>query len=73
MKAEDVAKERCETCCFWAGEKMVPDEPYPVTGRCRRRAPIATGGMMSAAETIWPWTGLSEWCGEYRAPDNGEG
>lgn len=61
----------CETCRYWNGMKAVEAEPYPVSGQCRRRSPVATGGMMSPEKTIWPVTSISDWCGEH-SPHEGE-
>lgn len=59
---------RCDTCCF-----ALPDEDYSYPDdsakdigiQCRRRSPIATGGMMSPTVTIWPKVKRDDWCGEY--------
>lgn len=62
--------ETCETCRFRS------DEPYTNPDRgtaefadimfaCRRRAPVATGGMMSPSNTIWPMVTKVDWCGDW--------
>ena len=70
MNADEIARGTCETCRFWNGVKHVNEEPYPVKGECRRCSPLVTGGMMSNIVTIWPETGLSDWCGEYQEQNN---
>lgn len=63
---------RCENCRF-RGPFYVPadrgsEEPEfagEQTFSCRRHAPIATGGMMSPSQRIWPWVRNSDWCGEF--------
>jgi hypothetical protein len=51
--------EICQNCKYW-------DSGKEDNGPCRRRAPVATGGM-SSAETIWPQVGSYDWCGEFEA------
>ncbi|MBK8199186.1 MAG: hypothetical protein IPK75_12555 [Acidobacteria bacterium] len=62
----------CENCKFQGG--FGPPQDQDVTHfvefvRCRRRAPVITGGMMSATMTIWPQVHKNGWCGEYEPPD----
>ena len=37
------------------------------TLECHRRAPVATGGMMSEEKTIWPSITENNFCGEFLA------
>ena len=61
-------KPSCATCRFNGGDYTLPDanpDPTNPTIKCIRRAPVATGGMMSPASTIWPALRPSDWCGEF--------
>ena len=51
------SRNTCSVCRFWDG--------YGETGRCRRRSPLVTGGMMSAVETVWPIVSDHDWCGDF--------
>ena len=64
--------ETCETC-RWLGPIGEHDSSPAVTGpTCRRRAPVATGGMMSASRTMWPVVSLNDWCGEHAKKEPGD-
>ena len=54
--------------CHWRGpEDAYGDQTPDVSGpTCRRNAPVATGGMMSALRTVWPVVGLNDSCGDFR-------
>lgn len=56
----------CETCRFF---DEVPHGLDVRGGHCKRRAPLVTGGMMSDVQTVWPYMGISDWCGEHEALD----
>lgn len=66
--------DRCETC-RWIGDGpyVNPDrgtaEFSDIMYRCRRRAPVVTGGMMSNTMTIWPMVSHADWCGEHKPKD----
>lgn len=62
-------RETCETCRFNGGLYNHPDADMgtPAGFKCVRRAPVATGGMMSRANTIWPKVEPDDWCGEWTA------
>lgn len=51
---------RCDECLFW---EAIGNSSG--AGECRIHAPIATGGMMTAIETVWPTTSPEQWCGEF--------
>lgn len=68
---------RCGTCRF------VSENPHYNADRgtaefsnimfaCKRRAPVATGGMMSPSNTIWPTVDRYDWCGEYEPKDTSD-
>ena len=60
--------DRCENCEFSGGRYSAPDRDVAAeTLKCRRRAPIATGGMMAPTMTIWPAVVADDWCGEFVA------
>ena len=61
----------CETCRFRSDLPYVnPDrgtaEFHEMQFACKRRAPIATGGMHCPTMTIWPQVGRTNWCGEHQ-------
>lgn len=67
-ETETEIAERCCAVCRWRGESATyPDAGMSaLTGlQCRRRAPIATGGMMSACVTVWPIVQADDWCAEF--------
>lgn len=67
-KVKPVKAECCKLCIFWQANYCLPDKnitEFHSHGACRRRAPIATGGMMSPMSTIWPATDKNAWCGEF--------
>ena len=52
--------------CKWLGEEGFHDSAPEVRGpTCRRRAPVATGGMMSGSRTMWPVVDRHDWCGDF--------
>lgn len=59
----------CKFCrwCSFPIPYTQPDktEAFLKTYKCQRRAPIATGGMMSAPQTIWPEVDETNYCGEW--------
>lgn len=58
---------KCETCRWLGNRSKYADAGINDDGgfQCRRRSPVATGGMMSAANTMWPLVTLDDWCGEH--------
>lgn len=58
----------CASCTWWD-----KSDDEALDGKCRRRSPLDTGGMMSNVETVWPSTNRDDWCGDYqsaRSPDD---
>ena len=60
----------CGTCRFRSsGPYINPDRgsaEFPgVMFACKRRAPVATGGLHSPTMTIWPMVANGDWCGEH--------
>lgn len=60
----------CYTCLFRSRDPHYnPDrgtaEYGPIMFACKRRAPVATGGMHCPTMTIWPMVSNDDWCGEY--------
>lgn len=55
----------CETCRYWTPGQPNGDE-------CRRRAPVATGGMHCPEYTMFPRTSAEMWCGEYAAKEQND-
>ena len=51
----------CANCC-WLYSRDFPDGQI---NQCHRNAPIATGGMLSSVETVWPTVALNDWCGDF--------
>lgn len=35
------------------------------TLECHRHAPLVTGGLYSAVETVWPLVAEDNWCGDF--------
>ena len=69
-------EQRCATCLYRSVNPHInPDrgtaEFHAIMYACKRRAPVATGGLHSPSMTIWPTVTNADWCGEYRttAPD----
>lgn len=50
----------CETCTFW----IKPPEGA-TDGECHRHAPLVTGGLHCAVETVFPLTKPENWCGDH--------
>lgn len=64
--------EACETCRYRSARPWVnPDRGTAEFGdimfACKRRAPVATGGLHCPSMTIWPMVSSADWCGEYSA------
>ena len=62
--------KRCETCVYRSQNPFVnPDrgtaEFEGVMYACKRRAPVATGGLYCPTMTIWPMVTAANWCGEH--------
>lgn len=55
MSDENKYEETCRDCRFRRF----------ATNECHRHAPIATGGMMSEVQTIWPVITQDNWCGDF--------
>ena len=59
----------CKFCrwCSFPIPYHYPDrqETIPYRYKCQRRAPVATGGMMSPMGTIWPEVEETTYCGEW--------
>jgi hypothetical protein len=70
--------ETCKNCRYssWPIEYYYEDQGTEQQGgpryKCRRRAPIPTGGMMSPAWTVWPRVHADGWCGEWQAKEAGK-
>ena len=67
--------ETCATCRYRSpGPYLNPDrgsaEFHDIMYACKRRAPVATGGMHCPTMTIWPTVSSSDWCGEYQQKDS---
>jgi hypothetical protein len=58
-------KRACWLCRQWEPGPIPEGEAGPSTGWCRKNAPLVTGGMMSAVETVWPITSPNDWCGQF--------
>lgn len=59
---------RCGICRFAGSVTYAPpdqDISRAGTVKCRRRAPVITGGMMSPTMTVWPAVLREEWCGDF--------
>jgi len=60
---------KCQDCrwCSWPIPYHHDDrqDSLPTTFKCQRRAPVATGGMMSPAWTMWPEVTAEDGCGEW--------
>lgn len=66
MTPDNPEPERMCHNCKWLGAEGFHDSEPVVVGRtCRRRAPLVTGGMMSATRTVWPVVALTDWCGDF--------
>lgn len=56
----------CLRCKFSGGSYIAPDHDIKHSGiKCRRHAPIVTGGMHAPTMTIWPWVDQTDWCGDF--------
>ena len=62
----------CARCdwCRWCSFPLPychddKSDSLPTKYKCRRRAPVATGGMMSPAWTMWPEVHADDVCGEF--------
>ena len=68
--------ETCETCRFrsrnpWCNPDRGTAEFHVIMFACKRRPPVATGGLHCPTMTIWPMISNDDWCGEYRRADDG--
>ena len=69
MSDEFSKSERCETCTFSSFPSFYSYGDAEISSthvKCRRHAPVATGGMMSPAWTIWARVKPTDWCGDWR-------
>lgn len=62
--------ERCANCRWRsAAPYLNPDRGSAEFGdimfACKRRAPVATGGLHTPSMTIWPMVCRDDWCGDY--------
>ncbi len=69
-------RETCETC-RWSSFPFPyvycdQHDTLPTGYKCQRRAPVATGGMMSPAWTAWPRVAADDWCGEHQTKEAGD-
>lgn len=65
--------DTCGTCAYssWPYVYNYPDQHPEDNGyKCRKRAPLPTGGQMSPAWTMWPRVLITDWCGDYVADLN---
>lgn len=64
--------EKCETC-RWRGDFYKPADQDVTKGgetyKCRRHAPVVTGGLHSQTMTVWPWVRKFDFCGEHSPKD----
>ena len=62
-------RRRDEICsnCRWLGP-VRSDHNGDSLPTCRRHAPLATGGLHTAFETLWPFVDLNDWCGDFEQP-----
>jgi hypothetical protein len=65
-------KPRCETCRYRGELYALPDHGIAgqngmggMTFKCRRHAPLITGGLHSPTMTVWPVIRLDDWCGDH--------
>lgn len=61
------SKAQCKDCRFWQEWATTPIE----LSECRRHAPLATGGLHTPPETLWPRVKGHDWCGDFEAADIG--
>lgn len=62
---------RCETCRWRSYNPYVnpdrgPAEFHAIMYACKRRAPVATGGLHCPTMTIWPMVSKDNYCGEHQ-------
>ena len=62
----------CETCRFRGPLYSLPDHGVAgqngmggMTFKCRRHAPLITGGLHSPTMTVWPVIQLHDLCGDH--------
>ena len=76
MKTElpttDERAERCETCRWWEGYELEPDEKFPV-GSCKRYPPVYVKcNSHHAVDNFTPAvTYNDDFCGEWAAKPEG--
>lgn len=67
MSDENKTCETCRWCSFpFPYHHDDQHDTAPIGFKCQRRAPLATGGMMSAAWTMWPRVSATDFCGEHQ-------
>lgn len=54
-----------DAACKWCRFAAFGGFDSTTQGICRLRPPVATGGMMSDPETIWPKIDESDFCGDF--------
>lgn len=59
------SNKTCKTCNFYAAP-LEGDINGEVASECRRFPPAMCGGDRSEQRGVFPITGESDWCGEFR-------
>ncbi len=64
----------CGTCRWRSVSPYInPDrgtaEFHTIMYACKRRAPVATGGLHCPTMTIWPTVSKDDYCGEHNCKD----
>lgn len=67
---KEMIARTCATCCWRSKHPYInPDRGTAEFGEimfaCKRRSPVATGGMHCPTMTIWPTVARTDWCGDY--------
>lgn len=64
----------CAACKWNGGEYLQPTEQTSdVAGlRCRRHAPIVTGGVHCPTFTAWPTVRADDTCGDFQWPEEAD-
>jgi hypothetical protein len=55
-------RNQCEACLFW---QCIKDDPFEITGLCRRHAPQTVKDDPELVFRRWPATFSDDWCGEF--------